>query len=99
MIKDSRGDGMADIVTFAQPTGVLVFQHTFSGTTYICAVRAGERGWVLISHGKVASTVLNAAIAANLGVHVKAALYTLTVAVADGGLNDVLFEEIGRAHV
>lgn len=43
---------------------VLVFEYTFSGTTYVCAARAGDRGWVLVDYGVVASTVVTSAIAA-----------------------------------
>ena len=51
----------ADIGTFLLPCEALSFQFTFSGTTYICSLRSGSRGWVLIDFGTVASTVLNAA--------------------------------------
>lgn len=42
----------------------MVFQHIFSGTTYVCAVRSGVRGWVLVDYGTVASTVINSALGA-----------------------------------
>jgi hypothetical protein len=44
------------------PCSVLVFQHTFSGTTYICAVRSGVRGWILVDYGTDASTVIQNAL-------------------------------------
>ena len=61
-LQDFRQEGSpADLGTFLLPCEALSFQFTFSGTTYICSVRSGERGWVLIDFGTVASTVLNAA--------------------------------------
>lgn len=64
-LQDFRQEGPpADIGTFQLPCSILVFQHTFSGTTYICAVRSGVRGWILVSYGTVAATVINAARAA-----------------------------------
>jgi len=62
-LQDMRGQGApADIGTFLLPTSVIVYQHTFSGVTYFVAARQGDRGWVLVSHGTVVSTVLQAAI-------------------------------------
>ena len=56
----------ADIGTFLMATEVLVFEHTFAGASYICAVRSGERGWVLIDYLPVAAannvTVITAAL-------------------------------------
>lgn len=56
----------ADIGTFQLPYSVLFFQHTFSGTTYVCALRSGERGWILVDYGTDASTVINTALALGL---------------------------------
>ena len=70
-LQDFRQEGPpADIGTFQLPCNVLVFQHTFSGTTYVCAIRSGVRRWVLIAH--LPST------AANDTIVIQAALDTLT---------------------
>lgn len=62
-LQDSRKEGSpADIGTYQFPCNVLVFQHTFSGVTYICAIRHGDRGWVLVSHGVDEATVIQAAL-------------------------------------
>jgi parallel beta-helix repeat protein len=64
-LQDFRQEGPpADIGTFQFPCSILVFRRTFAGTTYICAVRAGVRGWVLVDYGTVASTVVASALAA-----------------------------------
>lgn len=62
-LKDLRGEGPpADIGTFQMPCSILVFQFTFSGTTYNVAMRAGVPGWVLITPpSTVAATVIQAA--------------------------------------
>lgn len=65
---DLRGQGApADIGTFVMPVSVVVYTATFSGNSYICAARQGDRGWVLIGHlllsGANATTVINAALA------------------------------------
>ena len=61
-MQDFRGQGVpADLGTFMLPCEALTFQYVFSGTRYFCSVRYGERGWVLISYGTDATTVLNAA--------------------------------------
>jgi len=62
-LQDFRGQGPpADIGTFQLPCSVIVFQHVFSGTTYFCAVRSGERGWVLVDYGTNPATVCNSAL-------------------------------------
>ncbi|GAJ13804.1 unnamed protein product, partial [marine sediment metagenome] len=49
-LQDFRQAGPpADIGVFQFLGEALVFRHTFAGATYVCALRAGERGWVLIS--------------------------------------------------
>lgn len=60
----------AEIGSYLLATGVFVFKHIFSGVTYTCAVRSGDRGWVLVSHGTVDTTVITAALidAAALGL-------------------------------
>lgn len=44
------------------PCTVLVFPFTFSGATTYVAFRAGDRGWVLVSQGTTALTVIQSAI-------------------------------------
>jgi len=85
-LMDFRQEGPpADIGTFQLPCRVLVFQHTFAGTTYVCAVRAGVRGWVLVDYGTVASTVIQAAInvlpAIGGEIFIMAAVYTLLTTI------------------
>lgn len=66
-LQDFRQKGPpADIGAFQVPTGVMVFQFTFSGTTYICAIRAGASGWVPIDNGTEARAVLQSAIDSGL---------------------------------
>ena len=81
-LADMRGQGApADIGTFQVPTGIMVFQHTFSGVNYICATRAGDRGWVLVDHRTVSAAnnvaVLNAALALGREVFVAQGTYLL----------------------
>lgn len=66
-LQDFRREGPpADIGTFEFPANTFVYQHTFGGTTYVCAVRSGQRGWVLIDYLRLtatnAVTVIEAAI-------------------------------------
>lgn len=62
-LQDFRQEGPpADIGTYQIPTGVMVFQHDFSGVTYYVALRSGDRGWILISVGTDYATVGNNAI-------------------------------------
>lgn len=56
------GFGATSVTRFQLSCSVLVFQYTVDGTTYFCAVRAVERGWVLVDYGSVASTVIQAAV-------------------------------------
>jgi len=82
-LQDFRQEGPpADIGTFQLPCSVLVFQHTFAGTTYICAVRAGDRGWVLVDIGTVASTVIQAGLAIAGDMFIVKAVYTIDVTLA-----------------
>ena len=61
-ITDFRGQGPpGDIGTFQSSESIIVYQYIFSGTTYICAARQGDRGWVLVSYGIDAATVIQAA--------------------------------------
>jgi len=67
-LEDFRGQGPpGDIGTFQSPCSVLVYRYTFSGTTYICAARQGDRGWVLVDYGIVDVTVVQSAINALAG--------------------------------
>lgn len=52
----------ADVGVYQLPCSVLVFQFTFSGTTYVVAVRSGVRGWVLIDFDTDATVVIQSAI-------------------------------------
>ena len=62
-MRDFRGEGIpADEGLYALPAQAFVYQHVFSGVTYTVAVRHGARGWVLIDHGTVFSTVAQSAI-------------------------------------
>lgn len=68
-LSDFRGQGApADLGTFVMPCSVVVYQARFGGTTYVCAARQGERGWVLVGYlaltGANATAVINAALAA-----------------------------------
>lgn len=68
MMQDSRGLGApSDIGAFEGTVSAIVFQHVFSGVTYVCAARLGDRGWVLVSHlaltGANSTTVIQAAFA------------------------------------
>lgn len=77
-LQDFRQQGPpADIGTFQFPAGAMVFQFTFSGTTYFCAIMAGEQGWVLIGYDADAQTVIQAALDATHEVYVAAGLYIL----------------------
>jgi len=66
---DFRGQGAPhDVGAFVIPAHVVVYQASFGGTTYVCAARQAERGWVLIDYkpltGANATTVINNALAA-----------------------------------
>lgn len=62
-LQDFRQQGPpADTGVFQMATSILVFEHTFSGTTYVVAVRSGERGWVLVDMDVDARTVIQAAM-------------------------------------
>jgi len=62
-LQDFRQEGPpADIGTFQLPCSVLVFQHVFNGTTYVCAVRSGVRGWILVDYDTDAATVIQQAM-------------------------------------
>ena len=86
-MEDFRGSGSpADMGLFEMPTGILVYKHTFGGATYVCAARAGDRGWTLISHlvetNANTTTVLQAAlnaVDATLGncVYIRRDIYTI----------------------
>ena len=99
-MQDFRGQGPpGDIGSFQLPCSVIVYQHTFSGTTYIVAARSGDRGWVLVNYGTVAVTVINSAIAVRGKAAVASGIYTLTASVTDQGLNDGLLEGFGRSTI
>ncbi|MBA7468135.1 hypothetical protein ES707_03376 [subsurface metagenome] len=52
----------ADIGLFQFPASILVFNFIFSGTTYVCAVRAGVSGWVPLDYGTDPATVIQSAL-------------------------------------
>jgi hypothetical protein len=82
-LQDFRQEGPpGDIGTYQMPCSVLVFQFTFSGTTYIVAMRSGVSGWSLISQGTDAATVINAAIADGGFALMKAGFYTIQSVIA-----------------
>jgi len=65
---DFRGQGAPhDVGTFLVPANIIVYQASFGGTTFVCAARQAERGWVLVAYlpltGANATTVINAALA------------------------------------
>lgn len=95
-LQDFRQEGPpADIGTFQLPCSVMVFQHTFAGTTYICAVRSGVRGWVLVDYGTDASTVIQAAVALGGNTLVRSGSYTINTSILIQGVNNVVFEGEG----
>jgi len=86
-LQDFRKQGPpADIGTFQGTSTIIVFPFTFSGTAYYVAMRSGPQGWVLVSYGADASTVINAAMvalpAAGGTVILREGLYVLTATLA-----------------
>jgi len=70
-ITDYRMEGSpADVGVYQMPCSVMVFKHTFEGTDYVCAIRAGERGWILVYY--------NTSSAANDLAAIQAAIDGLT---------------------
>lgn len=64
-LQDFRKEGPpADIGAFQFTASVLVFQYTFAGTAYVCAIRGGERAWRLIDYGTDGGVVIASAIGA-----------------------------------
>lgn len=86
-LQDYRGEGPpGDTGTFQAAVSVIVYQFTFSGTTYTVAQRMGVRGWVLVSQATVAATVIQAAAdyVGPLGggsIFLTRALYLITITV------------------
>lgn len=60
----------ADIGVFQFPGDRLVFKFNFSGIAYVCAIRSGQRGWVLVD--------FNVSSAANDTTVIQSALTSLT---------------------
>ena len=85
-LQDSRKEGPpADIGSYQMPCSVMVFKYAFSGVTYVCAVRSGDRRWILVSYGldAAAATVVQAACTATnaIGggeVFARTGLYTMS---------------------
>lgn len=79
-LSDLQGAGPpGDIGVFQAGASVIVYPFTFSGVTYYVAQRLGPQGWVLISQGAVASTVIQAAAdsSPNGLIFLKVAIYNL----------------------
>ena len=77
-MQDFRGQGPpGDIGTFQFSSSVIVYKVTFSGTTYTCAARRGDRGWVLVpnGYGTNSVTVINAALVAGKDVYLAEGTY------------------------
>lgn len=99
-IQDFRQSGPpADTGVFQLPCSALVFNFVFSGTTYYCAVRSGERAWILIDCGIVPETVVNNAFTTlGAGAHVVLADHTFTLVAAGFSFsaNEQVLEGQGR---
>lgn len=103
-LQDFRGQGPpADIGTHIFSESIIVFQFTFSGTTYTAAVRMGQRAWVLVSYGTAGFTVLATAINTATAKKIFVANMTLTMASFADRINitntDVWIEGIGESTV
>jgi len=104
-LQDFRQEGApADIGVFQLVTGVMVFKHTFAGTTYVCAIRRGERGWVLIDYlpetAANTATVINSAIASGAEeVTLTGDTFTINAAITDNGQDDVTFAGMGKKTI
>lgn len=99
-ITDFRGYGPpGDIGNYVLPVSAVVFQFTFSGTTYTGAIRTHDQGWVMISYGTVPETVINAAFT-TLGAGARVMLldntYTLQAAGITFSNNNQVLEGQGR---
>jgi len=97
-LQDFRQEGPpADIGTFQMPTGIFVCQHTFAGATYICEVRAGQRGWVLLNYLPLTaannSTVIQDAI--NQATEVTLAGGTYLIATRLDGVSNLTLRGFG----
>jgi hypothetical protein len=95
-MEDLRGSGApADIGLYELPVSAIVYLHTFSGTTYVCAAQQGDRGWILIGHlphtGVNATTVINAALALGGKVFVAKATYN-GITMLTVNQSDMVFE-------
>lgn len=99
MMRDFRLEGApADIATYLFPPTILVFQYTFSGTTYYIAIRSGMRGWNPISIGTNPRTVLQAAFNAMVSgdsVEITRGTYTIGGALTIDGKNLLLILDDG----
>lgn len=103
-LQDFRQQGPpADIGTFILPTTIVVFDHTFDGTTRYCAVRMGERGWILVSYDLNPRVVINATIAAlTTGGEVTLAYYgtwSVDASIVDAGVDNITLRGLGRSTV
>jgi hypothetical protein len=85
-IEDLRGQGPpGDVGTFQFPASVVIYRFTFSGTTYVCAARHGDRGWVLVDYLSETpantSIVLQAALAVSGLIVISSGTFTSTTAL------------------
>jgi hypothetical protein len=81
-IQDFRQQGPpADIGTFVTPGTTMVFHYTFAGTTYVCCVRSGERGWILVDYGVLATPVIQSAIALGGKIYFSAETFTINATI------------------
>jgi hypothetical protein len=85
----------ADIGVYLFPGTTVVFKHTFAGSIYVCAVRGGERGWILVDYGIDAATVINSALSLANRVFVAAGSYTINTSILIQGMNNIVLEGEG----
>lgn len=100
-LQDFRQEGPpADIGTFQFPASIIVFKHVFAGTTYVCAVRAGVRGWVLVDYDTDASTVIQQAIDALTSggkIFIKEGTYLINTSIQLG--NNITLQGEGESTI
>lgn len=114
-LKDIRKQGPpGDIGTFVSGATAIIFQFTFSGTTYTCAMASGPSGWVLIAYSAVGAdnvefqaAVDYVAARQNATIVIQAALYNMAAVVTitnpvtitgEGSDVTTLFYPAGSTH-
>jgi len=82
----------ADIGVYQFPSGSLVFQFTYSGTMYTCALRGGVRGWILIDleYSTASHTVILSAANACSSIYVMNGIYVFPAGVAFTNKNNLI---------